>query len=201
MNTIYIYLLWYYYDERHSNAHPGAPEELLALERAQAEMEQVKTVTIGSLSFDNMLLKQYWGDWSRCQCGYCSIGYWMAKWNTFFPNLREVVLELKEDLFPRAQQDDRLGKPAVVIDEVNEVVKRSEFFIRNLEREKAEEGIKSKGFKILLAPSPATSSSRGPPPVLHPNTMSCSSTIWPSLSIATEEKASAGGVKKALTYA
>ena len=59
MNPLYISLLWYCYDERHSNAHPGTPEELLALERAQVEMEQVKTVTFGSLSFDNMLQKQY----------------------------------------------------------------------------------------------------------------------------------------------
>ena len=48
----------------------------------------------------------------------------MAKWNRFFPNLREVVLELKENLFLRPQQDGRLGKSAVVIDQVNEVVKR-----------------------------------------------------------------------------
>jgi hypothetical protein len=58
----------------------------------------------------------------------------MAKWNRFFPNLREVVLELKEDLFLQPQQDDRLGKSAVVIDGVNEVVKRSEIFIKNLEK-------------------------------------------------------------------
>jgi hypothetical protein len=49
--------------------------------------------------------------------------------------------------------------------------------------------------------SQATSSFRGPPPASHPDTFSCASTIWPSLSTATEEKASAGGVKKALTYA
>jgi hypothetical protein len=68
----------------------------------------------------------------------------MAKWNRFFPNLREVVLELMENLFLRPQQDGRLGKSAVVIGEVNEVVKRSAIFIRNLERKKPRRGSNGK---------------------------------------------------------
>jgi hypothetical protein len=181
-------------------------------------MKRVKFVTIASLSFKQMC-------WLKPGETDFDTTLWLINWAPFFPNPREVVLQRRHNFFNR--QMDIMKPPQSsgicvrlfraaryslrekLKDEVRKEMKKLESRWRDvsrfLVREKAAEGIEWEAPKLNLA----RVLDFGGPSVRAPNgpcqnqncTCNFAHTEWPSLSIATKEKASEGGVEKAFTYA